>query len=72
LNLRLSRTFRMGNAVKLDGLVEAFNIGNRVNNLTRNSTWGPAAYPSSPVPAFNRITAVGDPRSLQFGVRVTF
>jgi hypothetical protein len=72
LNLRLSRTFRMGNAVKLDGLVEAFNIGNRVNNLTRNSTWGPAAYPSSPVPAFNRITAVGDPRSLQFGARVTF
>jgi len=72
LNLRLSRTFRIGNAVKLDGLVEAFNIGNRVNNLTRNSTWGPAAYPSSPVPAFNRITAVGDPRSLQFGARVTF
>ncbi len=72
LNLRLSRTFRMGNAVRLDGLVEAFNIGNRVNNLTRNNTWGPGAYPSSPVPAFDRITAVGDPRSLQLGVRVTF
>ena len=72
LSLRLSRRFRMGNAVKLDGLVEAFNIGNSVNNLTRNNTWGPGAYPSSPVPAFNRITAVGDPRSLQFGVRATF
>jgi hypothetical protein len=72
LNLRVSRTFRIGNAVKLDGLVEAFNIGNRVNNLTRNNTWGPGAYPMSPVPAFNRITAVGDPRSLQFGVRLTF
>ncbi len=72
LNVRLSRTFRIGNAVKLDGLVEAFNIGNRINNLTRNSTWGPGAYPSSPVPAFNGITAVGDPRSLQFGLRVTF
>jgi hypothetical protein len=56
----------------LDALVEAFNIGNRVNNLIRNNTWGPGEYPSGPVPAFNRITAVGDPRSLQFGVRVTF
>ena len=72
LNLRVSRTFRIGNAVKLDGLVEAFNIGNRVNNLTRNNTWGPGGFPSSPVPAFNTITAVGDPRSLQFGVRLTF
>jgi carboxypeptidase family protein/TonB-dependent receptor-like protein len=72
LNLRVSRTFRLGNAVKLDGLVEAFNVGNRVNNLTRSTTWGPGAYPSNPVPSFNRITAVSDSRSLQFGVRLTF
>ena len=72
LNMRLSRTFRVGSTLKLEGLVEAFNLGNRVNNLTRNNTWGAGAYPSSPLPAFNRITAVGDPRSLQFGVRLTF
>ena len=72
LNLRVSRTFRFGNGLKVDGLVEAFNVTNRVNNLTRNNTWGPGAYPDNPVPAFNRITAVGDPRSLQFGARITF
>jgi hypothetical protein len=72
LNARLSRRFNIGNGIKLDALVEAFNLTNRVNNLTRNNTWGPGAYPSSPVPAFNRITAVGDPRTLQFGARLTF
>ena len=72
LNLRLSRTFRFGNALKVDGLIEAFNVTNRVNNVTRNNTWGPGAYPDNPVPAFNRITAVGDPRTLQFGARITF
>ena len=48
LNLRVSRTFRLGNALKARGLVEAFNVTNRVNNLTRNTTWGPGAYPSIP------------------------
>ena len=53
LNLRLSRTFRIGSTLKLDALVEAFNLTNRVNNVTRNNTWGPGAYPDNPVPAFN-------------------
>jgi hypothetical protein len=53
-------------------LVEAFNLTDRVNNLTRNNPFGPGAYPSNPVPNFNQITAVGDPRTLQFGVRLTF
>ncbi len=72
LNLRLSRTFRIGRALKLDGLVEAFNLTNRVNSVTRNNTWGPGAYPHNPVPAFNSVTAVGDPRTLQFGARLSF
>ena len=41
LNLRVSRAFRLAGDVKLEGLVEAFNVTNRVNNLTRNSTFGP-------------------------------
>ena len=72
LNLRVSRMFRLGGDVTLEGLVEAFNLTDRVNNLTRNNTFGPGAHPTNPVPAFNQITAVGDPRTLQFGVRLTF
>jgi hypothetical protein len=72
LNLRVSRMFRVGGAVRVEGLVEAFNVTNRVNAVTRNTNFGPGAYPTNPVSTFNQITAVGDPRTFQFGVRITF
>jgi hypothetical protein len=72
LNARVSRAFRITGGVRVEGLVEAFNLTNRVNNLTRNTNFGPGAYPTSPVATFNQITAVGDPRTIQFGVRLTF
>jgi hypothetical protein len=72
LNLRVNRTFRITSGMKVEGLVEAFNVTNRVNNLTRNANFGPGAYPTNPSPTFNQITAVADPRTFQFGLRFTF
>jgi hypothetical protein len=72
VNARVSRAFRISRGVRVEGLVEAFNLTNRVNNLTRNTTFGAGAYPTNPVTNFNQITAVGDPRTLQFGLRLTF
>jgi hypothetical protein len=72
LNLRASRGVRLGGTVRLDGLLEVFNATNRVNALTRNTTWGAGAYPTNPAATFNQITAVGDPRTVQFGARLTF
>jgi FlaG/FlaF family flagellin (archaellin) len=72
LNLRLSRAFRITGDVTIEGLVEAFNVTNRVNALTRNATFGPGSYPTSPVATFNQVTAVGEPRTYQFGLRLTF
>lgn len=72
MSLRLSRQFRLGETVRLEGLVEAFNLTNRRNNLTRNTSFGSGAYPTNPLPSFNQITAVGEPRTLQFAVRVRF
>jgi hypothetical protein len=72
LNARVSRAFRIAGGVRVQGLIEAFNLTNRVNNLNRNTTFGPGAYPTSPLANFNQITAVGDPRTFQFGVRLTF
>ena len=72
LNLRVSRSFRIAGDVRVEGLVEAFNITNRANTLTRNANFGPGAYPTNPVSTFNQITAVGDPRTFQFGVRLMF
>jgi hypothetical protein len=53
-------------------MVEAFNLTNRRNNLTRNMNFGSGAYPATPSPTFGAITAVGEPRTLQFGLRTRF
>jgi hypothetical protein len=72
VNLRLSRAFSIARGVRLEGLVEGFNLTNHVNALTRNANFGPGSYPTSPSPTFDQITAVGEPRTLQFGLRLTF
>ena len=56
----------------IEGLAEVFNLTNRPNNLTRNTNFGPGAYPTNPSPTFSQITAVGDPRTWQFAVRARF
>jgi len=71
MSLRVSRAFRFGGS-RLEALVEAFNLTNRTNPITRNTTFGPGSYPANPVASFNTVTAVGDPRTLQFGLRVSF
>ena len=72
LNVRVSRTFHLSGRVQLEVLAEGFNLTNHVNVLTRNGNFGAGAYPSSPSPTFGQITAVGEPRSFQFGARVRF
>ena len=72
MSLRVSRTFPIAGRVRLEGLAEVFNLTNRTNNLTRNTNFGPGAYPTNPSPTFNQITAVGDPRTWQFALRVKF
>jgi len=72
MSLRVSRSFPLGGGSRIEGLIEAFNLTDRVNPITRNTTFGPGSYPSNPAPSFNMVTAVGDPRTLQFGVRLTF
>ena len=64
---REPRVPRRRAASQIEGLVEAFNLTNRANALTRNTTFGAGAFPSSPVSSFDTVTAVGDPRTLQFG-----
>jgi hypothetical protein len=71
LNLRLSRTFAVGGA-RVEALVEAFNVTNRTNALTRNANFGSGPYPSSPSPSFGQVTSVGDPRAVQIGARLRF
>jgi hypothetical protein len=72
VNTRLSRSFLVGAGIRIEGAVEAFNLTNRRNNLTRIGNFGAGAYPSSPASTFNQITAVADPRTFQFALRVSF
>jgi hypothetical protein len=72
LNARVSRMFRLNDRWQLEALVEGFNLTNRANVVTRNTNFGPGAYPTNPLPTFNQITAVGESRSFQFGARIRF
>jgi hypothetical protein len=72
LDLRLARTFFLGGAAKAEALVEVFNLTGRRNVVALNGNFGAGAYPASPSPTFGQVTAVGDPRSVQLGLRFTF
>jgi hypothetical protein len=72
LGLRVSRGFELGGGRRVEGMLEAFNLTNRANPVARSNNFGTGSYPSSPVASFNQVTAVGDPRTLQLGLRVSF
>jgi hypothetical protein len=72
LGARLSRSFRIYERVQAEGLIEGFNLTNRVNAVTVNGNFGPGAYPASPAPTFGQVTAVGDPRTFQLALRLRF
>ncbi|MCX6609416.1 MAG: TonB-dependent receptor, partial [Acidobacteria bacterium] len=72
VNLRVNRSFAVGERVKLETFAEAFNALNHRNNLTRNGVFGAGAYPGSPSATFGAINSVNDARSLQIALRVRF
>ncbi|MEO9072041.1 MAG: TonB-dependent receptor, partial [Edaphobacter sp.] len=72
LNARLSRTFSLTDRLKLQAMAEAFNSLNHRNDLIPNATWGTGIYPTTPNAAFGHATAVGDPRNIQLGARISF
>jgi hypothetical protein len=69
LDVRVSRRVRIGGARRLDLMVEGFNLFNRANVVNVNNTIGNTPTPS---PAFRQVTAVGDMRQFQLGVRCSF
>jgi hypothetical protein len=72
LSTRLSRSFALGERVRIEALAEAFNSLNHRNNLTLNGSFGAGAYPANPSQAFGQVTAVNDPRSVQLALRFKF
>ncbi|MBI4907998.1 MAG: TonB-dependent receptor [Acidobacteria bacterium] len=72
LGARLSRTFQLKERLNMEALIEGYNSTNHMNGVSKNGTFGGGTYPSSPLPAFGQITAAGDPRTLQLGLRFRY
>jgi len=72
VNARLSRSFALGERLRLEAMAEAFNALNHRNDMIPNGTWGNGEYPGNPNLTFGTATAVGDPRGLQLAARLTF
>ena len=72
VNARATRSFRVGPRAEIQAIAEAFNVTNRTNVLARNGTFGAGTYPVNPSPTFRQITAVGEPRAVQLGLRIRF
>jgi hypothetical protein len=68
-DMRISRALSFSTTNKLELMLEAFNLFNRANVVNVNNTIGNTATPS---PTFRQVTAVGDMRQLQLGVRWRF
>jgi carboxypeptidase family protein len=68
-DMRVSRGFAFGQTHRVEILVEGFNLFNRANVVNVNNTIGNNPAPS---PTFQQVTAVGDMRQLQLGVRWSF
>jgi hypothetical protein len=72
LGARLSRSFRVSERLRLEALAEGFNLTNHMNGVTLNGVFGTGTYPTNPSPTFKQITAVNDPRTMQFALRIQF
>jgi len=72
LGARVSRSFRVSERLRLEALAEGFNMTNHMNGVTLNGVFGTGAYPASPSSTFKQITAVNDPRTMQFALRIQF
>ncbi len=72
VNVRLSRSFRITEQVRLEGLAEMFNALNRVNGVSLNGVFGGGAYPTNPSSTFGQTTSIAEPRTLQLALRLAF
>jgi hypothetical protein len=69
LDLRLSRAFHLTERFRLEALAEGFNLLNRANLQIPNNVFGTGLTPRA---TFGQPTAAGDPRQIQFGLRLSY
>ena len=68
-DMRISRALTWSATNRIELMLEGFNLFNRANVVNVNNTIGNSAVPAA---TFQQVTAVGDMRQLQLGVRWSF
>jgi hypothetical protein len=69
VDARLSKIFTLVGRTRVQVLVEAFNLFNRVNYSSVNTVWGSNEAPAA---SYGQFTEASDPRQLQLGFKVEF
>ena len=72
MSARLSRGFQLTERLRMNAMIEGFNLTNHVNGVTLNGVFGTGTYPTNPSATFKQVTAVDDPRAFQLAVRLAF
>jgi len=74
VGVRVARTVSLGERMKLEALMEFFNLFNTVNVKAFNTVWGSADLqtPPPPILAFGTPKDVFPPRQIQYAVKINF
>jgi hypothetical protein len=72
VDLRARRFFSLNERVKLQPIIEVFNLFNRTNFTEANNIFGVGAYPLGQLPTFGQFEKAGPPRQVQLALKLTF
>ena len=62
----------MGSRWAVEGIVEAFNLFDRVNYSEINNVFGTGTFPDNPLPTYGRYEQALPPRQIQLAAKVSF
>ena len=77
VDVRVSKKFKIRGRATIEGILEVFNLFNRVNffedtNQSSFAIFGTGPYPTSPLPTYGKYTLALPPRQAQIAARIAF
>ena len=72
VDARIAKRFAFGSALAIEGIVDIFNVFDRVNYTEINNIFGTGAYPTNPLPLYGRYEQALPGRQFQLGARIIF
>jgi hypothetical protein len=77
VDVRVSKTIKLGDRVTLEAMLDVFNLFNRANffedtNQSSFAIFGTGAYPTAPLPTYGRYTLTLPPRQAQIAAKIAF